>query len=118
MNNLEKLRKERGLKQSDVVDAINVAQTTYSRYERGTRKLEADTLNLLSKFFNVSVDYIIGNIDEPVTLDELQFLKELKLKSDDELLSSGKYDFVDDSGKRISKEDIKKMLEILRAYED
>lgn len=116
MNNLRKLRKEKGFKQSEVADAINVAQPTYSRYELGTRKLEGDILISLSQFFNVSIDYILGNIDEPVTLDELQFLKDLKEKSDDELIS--KHNFVDDDGKTMTKDDIKKMLEILRAYED
>lgn len=118
MNNLKKIRKSKKYTQQEIADYLNVSRNTYSRYERDVFKMDHDTLIKLSKYFNVSVDYIIGNIDEPVTLDELQFLKELKIKSDDELLSSGKYDFVDDSGKRISKEDIKKMLEILRAYED
>lgn len=116
MNNLKKMRKNRGLKQIDVAAAINVTQTTYSRYETGIRKLEQETLVALSKFYNISIDYIVGVIDEPVTLDELQFLKDLKFKTDEEMMAT--HNIVDDDDKVMSKKDIKKILAILRAYED
>lgn len=113
MNNLKKLRIERGYKQLELCNYLHVDQGTYSRYESGYRKLDPDTLIKLSKFFNISIDYLLGNIDEPLSLDDLQFMKELKHKSDKQLMDENR--FVDEEGKLISKEDIKKMLEILRA---
>jgi transcriptional regulator with XRE-family HTH domain len=116
MNNLKKIRKDRGFTQEYLSKILDVSESTYSRYESKLRKLDADVLTRLSSFYNLSIDYILGNIDEPVTLDELRFLKDLKEKSNEQLISE--HDFIDDDGKKMSRKDIKKMLEILRAYED
>jgi transcriptional regulator with XRE-family HTH domain len=113
---LKKLRADHNLLQKDIYDVLHIDKSTYSKYEKGILKPSIDILEKLSKFFNVSSDYILGSIDEPVTLSELKFLKELKVKTDDELIKE--HEFVNDSGKVVSKKDIKKMLAILRAYED
>lgn len=59
---LKQLRKEKkGLTQEMVAKQIGIAKTTYSAYEQGKRQPDYDTLNRLAKYFNVSVDYLLGN---------------------------------------------------------
>lgn len=39
---------------------LNMPYTTYVNYEKGTREPNSETLILLAKFYNVSIDYLIG----------------------------------------------------------
>ena len=58
---LYELRKKRGLTQQAVADAIVCSVNNYSRYERGVREPDIETLKRLSKYFDESIDYIVGN---------------------------------------------------------
>ena len=59
-NVLKKLRKERGLTQTEVADALNISQKTYSHYENGTRKPDIEMLLDISNYFKVSTDVLLG----------------------------------------------------------
>lgn len=65
MNRLKELRVLNGLYQKDVAEYLNVDRTTYVKYETGDSEPNIETLLKLSKFFNVSVDYIINGENEP-----------------------------------------------------
>ena len=39
---------------------LNISQSTYSRYENGNLDIPTEILISLSKYYNVSVDYILG----------------------------------------------------------
>jgi transcriptional regulator with XRE-family HTH domain len=58
---LKPLRKDRNLTQKAVAASIGCSVNTYSRYERGDRQPDIATLKLLSKYFGVTIDYIVGN---------------------------------------------------------
>ena len=59
------LREEADLTQKQVGEAINVPQRTYAYYESGQRMVPPQVLCALADFYNVSVDYILGRVDEP-----------------------------------------------------
>lgn len=61
MRRIAILRRESGMKQSDLSEILNVSQQTISKYENGKIDPDPETLRKLSELFNVSVDYIIGN---------------------------------------------------------
>ena len=63
MNRLIELRKEKHLNQVGLAMKLNVSQKMISSYERGTHQPSIETLIRMSKIFNVSVDYLIGNTD-------------------------------------------------------
>ena len=58
---LKELREIKGVTQKEVADAIGCSANNYSRYERGEREPDNTTLKLLSKYFNVSIDYMLYN---------------------------------------------------------
>ena len=59
---LKELRIEKGVTQREVANAIGCSAVNYARYERGEREPDIFTLKLLSKYFKVSIDNIVGNI--------------------------------------------------------
>lgn len=63
MKRIMQLRKEKGLNQVGLGLKLNVSQKMISAYESGVHQPSVDTLLELSRIFNVSVDYIIGNSD-------------------------------------------------------
>lgn len=59
------LREDADLTQKQVGEAINVPQRTYAYYESGQRMVPPQVLCALADFYSVSVDYILGRVDEP-----------------------------------------------------
>lgn len=58
---LRKIRTQKGLTQQEVADALQCSSTVYARYERGEREPSIEVLLRLSSFFDVTVDYLLGN---------------------------------------------------------
>lgn len=93
MERIAQLRKEKGLNQVGLGLKLNVSQKMISAYESGMHQPSIDTLIELSKIFNVSVDYIIGNSDikataenfskRNLTCDEVQLLELFKTLNKD-----------------------------------
>ena len=59
------LREDRDMKQKEIADILGTTQQVYSRYENGINELPIHHLIVLSEFYNVSTDYILGLTDEP-----------------------------------------------------
>lgn len=53
---LKCIRIARNLTQAEIANAMNVAPTTYGRYERGLIDIPPDVLTNLADYFGVSVD--------------------------------------------------------------
>lgn len=60
---LKTLRKDKGLKQSELAEALNVTQRKISYWE--TEQLEPDLVTLIkiANYFEISVDYLLGLCD-------------------------------------------------------
>lgn len=65
MNRIQILRKENNLTQQDLAEKLGVSNKSISKYERGEREPDFNTLKKLSNIFNVSIDYILGVTDSP-----------------------------------------------------
>lgn len=59
------LRQDNDLTQKQVAKYLNCSQQVYSNYELGQRDIPTDILIMLSKYYNVSVDYILEITDNP-----------------------------------------------------
>jgi len=59
------LREDKDITQKDMSKILNCSQQVYSNYELGQRDIPTDVLIKLSRFHNVSVDYILGISDNP-----------------------------------------------------
>ena len=62
------LREDKDITQKEMAGILNCSQQVYSNYELGQRDIPTDILIKLSKFYKVSVDYILGLSDNPKIL--------------------------------------------------
>lgn len=62
---IRELREDKDLTQKDMAKVLNCSQQVYSNYELGQRDIPTDILIMLSRFHNVSTDYILGLSDQP-----------------------------------------------------
>lgn len=113
--NLKKLRTEKGLTQEELSKNLNINRATYAHYETGRREPDIETLKLLAKYFNVSVDYLLGNSDDRTTLnpkEDTPYEKISKLVKENEIKTLAAHfdgeDITDDDV-----EDIKNFIEFV-----
>ena len=60
---LRELRDERDLTQTEIAKMLGMSQTGYSKYETGENDIPTDVLIKLAKFYNTSIDYLLGQTD-------------------------------------------------------
>ena len=65
MNRLRELRKKRGLTLIELAKEININKSSIARFETEISTMDAKDLDLFSKYFGVTVDYILGNTNNP-----------------------------------------------------
>ena len=58
---IKQFRKKKCISQSELAALIGVKNNTVSTWERGTRKPDFEALDLLSDYFEVSFEYILGS---------------------------------------------------------
>ena len=58
------LREDHDLSQTDIARLLNVGQKTYSDYELGKTRIPLDSMIILAKYYNVSMDYLCGTSDD------------------------------------------------------
>lgn len=60
LERIRALREDCDMTQQDVAQLLKVGQKTYSDYELGKTRIPVDSLILLAKTYDVSLDYICG----------------------------------------------------------
>lgn len=75
------LRIRKDITQEEIAQILNITRSAYANYEQGRRTPDLDTIAKLSEYYDVSIDYIIGNEKEKV-LDEqcLKLIQKIKEK--------------------------------------
>ena len=63
MNKLKDLRLQKGVTQFELAAYLYIKQNTYSQYENERRQLPVDIMIKLSRYYEVSIDYLLGLTD-------------------------------------------------------
>lgn len=66
MKLLKKLREGKGLTQSELGKELGISPSTVGMYEQGRRVPDVPILKKMSAFFNVSIDYLLENVNHNV----------------------------------------------------
>ena len=61
---LQSLRKERGVTQKQLAERLNTSVASIISYENAVRFPSSAVIGLLSQYFNVSKEYLLGETDE------------------------------------------------------
>jgi transcriptional regulator with XRE-family HTH domain len=77
---IRELRKKKGINQTELGEAIGISSKSISMIENGQNKPTVQQIEMLSKFFNVSADYILFGIEntkdiEPIERDFLKIIR-------------------------------------------
>lgn len=67
---LAELRKDLGKTQKEMAAELHISARSYGDYERGTTEPPDEIKIQMAKYFNVSLDYLLGLIDRPRPLHE------------------------------------------------
>jgi len=108
---MKSLRKQRGLSQRDLAQALKVSYSTVAAWESGTRFPSVETQEDIADYFNVTLDYLYGRDEgsvyyfDPEVAQYAEFLR-----------SNPEYKVLFDASRKVSREDIdfvRKMIEKL-----
>lgn len=62
--NLKLLRKEYGISQQKLADALQISQQSINQYENHKVEPDIHLLSAMADFFDTSIDYIVGRTEE------------------------------------------------------
>lgn len=106
VNRIKELRLEKKLNQKELAEIIGIAQPTLSGWETGRTQIDYDNLIKLAKYFEVSLDTLLGADTAPTQIGE-KIPKDLKKLLNEEEITL--------NGRMVSPEDKEKMLRIIEA---
>ena len=58
------LREDHDLNQTQIAKYLGMSQTGYSKYETGENDIPSAVLIKLARYYNTSVDYLLGETDQ------------------------------------------------------
>lgn len=69
---LKKLREQKRLNQTELANLLKVSNGSISKWERGDRQPDYETLEKIADTFNVTIDYLLGRSDSKQEFNESQ----------------------------------------------
>lgn len=71
LKNLKSLRKEYGISQQRLADAVFVTQTSINKYENHNTEPEIEILKRLADYFDTTIDYLVGHSDQRYRVERM-----------------------------------------------
>lgn len=106
---LKSLRERRGLTQQQVADSLKISKSAIANYECGYREpKDNETWIKFSKFFNVTIDYLMGLDDKPFSDSNIDRIS-------NESLNDFTYAMLDET-KDLSEEQQAAILAMVKTY--
>ena len=73
------LREDKDMTQTQIAKVLGMSQTGYSKYETGENDIPTAILIKLANFYNTSIDYLLGETDNPKRYKQILFFSILKI---------------------------------------
>lgn len=105
----EKIRNEKGLKNSDVSKATGVSKQTLSDWKKRNSTPKADTLKKIADYLGVSIDYLLTG-KEPESYE--YFLDPEVAKMAQEIHDNEGLRILFDTTRKITKEDLQIVIDV------
>lgn len=65
------LRSKKRIYQKEVADFLHVSVSSISNYEKGIHTPDLKTMISIAEYFDVSLDYLVGRVDQDVSFESL-----------------------------------------------
>ena len=105
---LKSLRKDKNLTQTDMANLLNVTQNAIFRYESGQNEPSLSTILFYSEYFNVSIDYLLGNDHQTASPPAEKMPKDMKkYLEQSEVIFDGDVYHLDDEGREMVRQALK-----------
>ena len=88
-NRLRELRESRGYNQRQLAAVMNLAHGTIANYENGRREPDFTIAQRFAEFFNCTLDYLVGRVDNPSEHAPLGLPAGAESKMEEYLLTRG-----------------------------
>ena len=62
---IKDLREDRDMNQTQIANILGMSQTGYSKYETGENDIPTTILIKLARYYNTSIDFLLGETDNP-----------------------------------------------------
>ena len=62
---IRNLREDKDMNQTQTAKMLSMSQTGYSKYETGENDIPTGILIKLARFYDTSIDYLLGETDNP-----------------------------------------------------
>jgi transcriptional regulator with XRE-family HTH domain len=108
---LKKYREDKGMTQAELAAKVGVSAVTITRYEKGVREPNMDTLSKIAKILECTLDDMLGvrTIVDGDVSDELNdYLDELHKRPEMKMLFK--------VAKKATKEDVEKAVKIIEMF--
>ena len=92
---LQKARADKGLNQQEIASRLGIAQTTYSGYEQGNRKIPLEIIVKLSSALETNSEYLITGAVSQGSFEETDKQKEQLIENYELLNDEGKENLVE-----------------------
>jgi len=110
-NKIAQIMKEKGIRQVDLANAIGISQFVVSHWLTGTSTTYMLYLDKIAKYFDVSMDYLVGN--KPSGAEDSDINDYL-----DELKNRGEMRMLFKAAKGATKDDVEKAVQIIEVLKD
>ncbi|MEB3100889.1 helix-turn-helix domain-containing protein [Ferviditalea candida] len=113
-NRIATLRDKQGWTQEDLAQRLGISRAALSHYEKNRREPDYATLTKIADVFKVSIDYLVGRIDNPqgvLDREVREFADQLEL-SDEQILD--KFTLTID-GRELTPEQARRFIAFVRA---
>ena len=84
-NNIKRLREDKGLRQKEVANALDIGYSNYNKIENGNREISVKELQRLAQFYTISVDQVISlddDLPQEVIIEDKEAHEQLRLISE------------------------------------
>ena len=112
-NVFKSLRLKSGLTQQQMADALKLSRSTVGMYENGEREPSFEILETIADYFNVDMNYLIGNKDYSQVITPDYYYNKDASAAAQFLLENPEYKVLFDASRKVKPEDIQFVAEMI-----
>lgn len=121
MKKIKKLRIENGFSQKEIANLLHISSQAYGNYENNKREPDLNTIILLARIFNVSLDFLVDHYNQKVLSKDFELKdaphvakERLSQPLSDFIKKLKSYNIADEQFSALSEEQIKIIVAIIK----